>query len=97
MDTSKLLATIDACDALILRHCPKAVSQHLPMASEEENQMCHFRWMLGMCRSFASRGRLDRAYQWMGFVQGALCQAKHTTIQELQLIDILGHLPDLDC
>lgn len=90
----KLLAVIEACDSIILRQCPKSTPQHLPLATDEMAQMHHLRWMLEMCRGFVARDKQDRAYQWVGFVQGYLCRSGYTTIQELQMVDILGHLPD---
>ena len=92
-DISKLRKVIDTCDGIILQRFPGLDVLRDARAESLEFRMSHLRWMLLECRAMIDKFKTDRAFQWLGFVQGYLCSEGFVTIQELQLIDILGHLP----
>lgn len=89
-----LVKVIDACDSIITDKYPTAQIMRDPHAMAPLGRAGHLRWMLEESREMVLRAKLDRASQWVGFVQGFLFAEHHVTIQTLQLIDILGYLPE---
>lgn len=45
----------------------------------------HVRWMLDEIDAFVDEGRREKAFRWLGFVQGALWCLDEYTIDELKL------------
>lgn len=93
LETAWFNGVIKACDQIILRDHPALEPLKNPHATALLDRLAHLRWMLQESRDMFGREKVERAFQWLGFVQGFLSSAGLTTIQELQLIDILGELP----
>ncbi len=48
-----------------------------------EKRMAHLRWMCGEAMIFVCAGRTEKAFRWLGFIQGVLWAAGRFTIEEL--------------
>jgi len=89
-----LEGVIDAMDQIILEAAGDSLAPvRNPHSTHPRDVYAHLRWMLGEARDMVGRGKPERALQWVGFVQGYLYCMGLTSIQELQLIDILGKRP----
>ena len=53
----------------------------IPGSDEEKLAHCH--GMLDKMESFVKEGRIEKAFRWLGFVQGCLWSASHYSLEEL--------------
>jgi len=49
-----------------------------------ESRLGHCLWMLDEVDSFVREGRLEKAFRWLGFIQGALWSQNVYTIDEMR-------------
>lgn len=49
-----------------------------------EEKLAHLAWMCARSIEFASTGGVDKAFRWLGFVQGVLWMSNIYTINELR-------------
>ncbi|MBY0559889.1 hypothetical protein [Hyphomicrobium sp.] len=45
----------------------------------------HLLYMCAEIRKFVAEGRMEKAFRWLGFIQGALWSDAHFTVEELAL------------
>lgn len=84
MDRRKLIHTIDSYSSYFKSLDVQPV-RHARMLPFEDRvlgfQHCHF--MIEAMRDFVAEERLDKAFRWLGFVQGFLWSQGAYTIEDL--------------
>ena len=50
----------------------------------ELNALMHCHGMLDQMEQFVKEGRMDKAFRWLGFIQGCLWSAGHYTLDDLK-------------
>lgn len=51
---------------------------------EPDQQLNHAHWMCLVCLDFVSQGEIDKAYRWLGFIQGVLWCRHVRSIREMR-------------
>jgi len=81
----KALAKYDnklASIGCVSREYPK--SKSTPMGSNDLHSLSHCRWMILQMVDMIKKGKLDKVYRWLGFIQGCLWYSKTFSIKELK-------------
>lgn len=92
MDAKKVLEVLDIY-ALRIDDMAKATENDLSAKrcdptkkyghSDYAHRIRHVRWCADQCRAMASDGRMEKAFRWLGFMQGALWDMGLYSIEEL--------------
>lgn len=61
----------------------KRYSLFLDSGGDWLTKMNHLAWAVEQCRGFVNAGRMEKAFRWLGFLQGALWFAGKYSIEEL--------------
>lgn len=95
MDAKKILEVLDIYDARLRSIAatdtavkPERADTNKKYSSQDsapvyETKLNHTWWAVGQCREFTNAGRLEKAFRWLGFIQGALWFAGKYSIEEL--------------
>jgi hypothetical protein len=94
MDAQKVLSVLDiyatrlenmskvAGDNLMAKRADPTVKyRHSPI--DQLTKLEHTWWAIGQCKTFVEEGRMDKAFRWLGFIQGALWWQGFYSIDEL--------------
>lgn len=76
MTPEKILEALDACDDNIIKYARKS-DNFIEVCRDAEttvyvDQLRHARWMIRQTANFTREGRMDKAFRWLGFIQGVL-------------------------
>lgn len=91
MDDAKMLEVIDryrqyfkssGISCFPFFHKERLSEATTPHPHRRGLEHCHS--MLGEMEKFVREGRLEKAFRWLGFIQGCLWMAGHMTINELR-------------
>lgn len=94
MDAKKILCALDIYDGK-LRAIANEIGREVSPVRQEPTQkyygssedlwkkLSHVWWAVKQCREFVEAYRLEKAFRWLGFIQGALWQAGIYSIEEL--------------
>ena len=55
-----------------------------PMKVPGHQKMAHLRWMCSEAASFVRQDRMDKAFRWLGFIQGALWASGFMSVELLK-------------
>jgi len=93
MDTKKILSVLDVYDKKLeqySRNCSAIKPERADptkkyFTSSEEGwaKMSHVWWAIGQCRIFVAAGRMEKAFRWLGFIQGAFWFNGTYSVEEL--------------
>lgn len=83
MTPKKILEVIAIYEA-ILAQLPKQQIVRYDAFPTSHELLCHLHWMCGEMRVFVQQGRLDKAFRWLGFIQGVLAAKELRTIDQLR-------------
>lgn len=98
MDAQKLLSVLDTYDLELKRWAAHASIQGLSLKPERADtaekqsglhvvdqmrRLSHVWWCVRQCREFVEAYRLEKAFRWLGFIQGALWYHGMYSIEEL--------------
>lgn len=94
MEASKIDWTLLTYDTWLIRLIPHAGVFRQHKGDTLFLKVEHLRWMIHEAQQMVSRGNLEKALRWMGFIEGSLVQLGIVTLEEIQVTDILGYVPD---
>jgi len=63
---------------------PKKDFPHDQLINTKENMLAHCHGMLDEIEVFVAEGRIEKAFRWLGFIQGCLWSTGHYTLDELK-------------
>jgi len=75
MDASKILEVIDKYENEL---------ESIPTIQERNVTIEHLKKMIPQMREFIKEGRAGKAFRWLGFMQGVLCEQGHYLLEELK-------------
>lgn len=94
MDAKKVLEVLDTYDAKFLgvatvigpnfkpeRCDPQTKYQHI--TNEDWTKLRHTWWAVQQCREFVDAGRMEKAFRWLGFIQGAMWSAGIYSVEDM--------------
>ena len=68
-----------------LHYAPERLdTETLFPAGDRSKAMKHAMWMCSLALDFIKEGRFDKAFTWLGFVQGTLWACGHYSIDEMR-------------
>lgn len=89
MTPEKIKEALDACDEAIQDSSWGAVRpERFPVAHAYDEQRSHLRWMIIETKKFVDEGRLDKAFRWLGFIQGACWSMNIMTIEQAKRMNM---------
>lgn len=90
MDATKILEVLDIYDKRLadFKHDPVIPeranpTEHYRGPDTNRAKLCHVWWAVGQTKVFVQEGRLEKAFRWLGFIQGALWFAGIYSVEEL--------------
>ncbi len=98
MDAQKVLSVLDTYEEKFKKNAAHASLQGLKLTPERADvtkklnglhvvdqmeRLSHVWWAVRQCRQFVQESRLEKAFRWLGFIQGALWYHGVYSIEEL--------------
>lgn len=85
MDAHKIMKVLDVYETYFIKEkVPKKKVSPDVFPRLESDVLTHLHGMIDEMREFVRDGRMDKAFRWLGFMQGALwCQGIYT-LEELK-------------
>lgn len=95
MDAKKVQSVLDIYEQRMLQlsaRYPKIVPEradptrkfhYLTNSEEVWQKTSHVWWAIRQCRTFVDAGRMDKAFRWLGFIQGALWDQGEYSVEEM--------------
>jgi methionine salvage enolase-phosphatase E1 len=85
MNADKLLAVIAIYRKNFIRKKIEAVDfSHIDKPIKCEEILSHCHGMLNKMEKFVLEGRIEKAFKWLGFVQGCLWSAGYYSLEDLK-------------
>lgn len=84
MTKEKLLEVIRLYNALLSAFPPEEMTQYDEAPKSDNVWFRHLRWMLAEMPGQVAQGDLDKAFRWLGFIQGILAAKELRTIDQLR-------------
>lgn len=85
MNQKDVLSALSDCEATVKSYAPHAVPLRAAtdlIGYRELAKLQHVLWMIGQAREFVTANRTEKAFRWLGFVQGVLWSLGLVTIEE---------------
>lgn len=85
MNQQDILRALDECESVIKKHLPLLTPMRAMPTASNFNDLVgarHALWMIGEARVFVADSRIEKAFRWLGFVQGVLWSFGFVTIEE---------------
>ncbi len=85
MTPQDILSALDSCESTIYRHDPGALPVRADIGSlrnSHTDKVSHALWMIQETRDFIHECRIEKAFRWLGFVQGVLWSIGLVSIDE---------------
>ena len=85
MNQQDILRALDDCGSLIKAKSPWATPRRAEtdcQANSGLTMIMHVLWMINQAREFVVANRTEKAFRWLGFVQGVLWALGLATIDE---------------
>lgn len=89
MTSEAVLGAVAKYEALLSRYEPKR-HDIKALAPAPEEVLSHARWMCGQVREFVAVGRMEKAFRWLGFIQGALWSLGRGSIDDFREDNLAG-------
>lgn len=86
MTFDKVLEALEKCDAEILKEYPGLVAVDIkvvPRPPSVNRQASHLRYMIAEIKKWDA-SRIEKAFRWLGFIQGAMWSQNICGIEELK-------------
>lgn len=85
MTGEKILEAIQQYETLLQdRGVEPAKVPHRAVPQNQEEQLAHVCAMIPQMREFVAEGRLEKAFRWLGFVQGVLWANQIFILEDLK-------------
>ncbi len=83
MTPEKILEVVTGYEK-ILAALPKQQLARYDAYPTSNELLCHLHWMCGEMRVLVEQGRIEKAFRWLGFIQGVLAAKELRTIDQLR-------------
>mgnify|MGYP003510613429 CR=1 FL=1 len=83
MNQQDILRALDECESTIRSHIPLAKPARAPRSVTNHSEsvaVSHMLWMIIETRDFVAESRIEKAFRWLGFIQGVLWSFGFVTI-----------------
>ncbi|MFA6588155.1 MAG: hypothetical protein WCT08_03735 [Patescibacteria group bacterium] len=84
MTKDKLLKIIELYKTLLSDYPTKELASYEVHPQTDEEFLVHLNWMLDRMREQVTQGKLEKAFRWLGFIQGVLSAKGIRTIAQLR-------------
>lgn len=85
MDGNKVLEVIGIYRSFFEKSgIPKKDFPHNQLTNTDENVLAHCHGMLDEMEQFVVKGRMEKVFRWLGFIQGCLWSTGYFTLDELK-------------
>ncbi len=83
MSPEKILEVVSVYEAIFAQLPKQQLAQYDAFPTSHE-LLCHLHWMCGEMRGFVEQGKIDKAFRWLGFIQGVLAAKELRTVDQLR-------------
>ncbi|MEK7570403.1 MAG: hypothetical protein AAB515_03140 [Patescibacteria group bacterium] len=83
MTPEKVLEVVAKYEVLLVAYPIQQIVQYAEHPSKEEH-LSHLRWMLVEMRQLIAGQRMEKAFRWLGYIQGILAAYRLRTIDQLR-------------
>lgn len=85
MNAADILSALHDCESTIKAHSPRATATRAStnmIGCRVETKYQHALWMIEETRKLCVENRIEKAFRWLGFVQGVLWAFDLVTIDQ---------------
>jgi hypothetical protein len=85
VDAQKILGVLDIYEEKVSSMCtaPARADPHECTVLDVPKKYAHVWWMITTLRDFIHEGRMEKAFRWLGFIQGVLWACGMYSVEDL--------------